>query len=316
MPVHRSLVRVVALGAAALVVLVALFLATPRDAAAPDPGRGARPDDERSGWPSRVDSDEYARGLELYRRGQRAEAYELYLRLARKNVHHPGVLGMLIANLASSSLTVARVAGLAAEADAHPGDKLAQLLAGVAAHYHAHNEGKTLEEKRQYYQIALRYLQRARPDLDFEPRLHIYLAVSDFRLGHQEDAEKHIEDAVALGGKDPDVYYCRAEIFQRKNLPRSLEDLRAYMAMIEQNVRTGAPSSPGKDARVRAMYEHLQAVSRGEASGEEIFDPIEAIDRTRQIRGLAAAGLGVVTAAALGAALYRRRRRRGGVSAP
>ena len=310
MPLRPSHVRLAALGVAALVVLIALLLVVTREASAPDAGKGTRQDDQAPGWPSRDDSDEYARGLELYRHGKRTEAYDVYLRLAHKNIHHPGVLGMLVANLASSSLNVPRVAGLEAEADAHPDDKLAQLIAGVAAHYHAHNEGKTLEEKKQYYAIALRYLARARPELDFEPRLHIYLAVSDFRLGHQDEAEKHIEEAVGLGGRDPDVYYCRAEIFQRKNLPRSLEDLRTYMAMIEENVRTGAPSSAGKDARVRAMYDHLQAVSRGEASGEEIFDPIEATDRSRQIRGLALAGLGIAGTAALGASIYLRRRQR------
>jgi hypothetical protein len=155
---------------------------------------------------------------------------------------------------------------------------------------------------------------RARPAYDFEARLFIYLAVSHFRLGHQDEAEVAIERAVELGGDDPDAFYCRAEIFQRRDVARSIADLERYLEMTRRLVAEGGVVAASKQERVRRMLEHLRAVQRGEERGDEIFDPVGegpvalrfGQDRARFALGALACGLVVLVATKIGA---RRRAR-------
>jgi len=102
--------------------------------------------------------------------------------------------------------------------------------------------------------------------------VYIYLAVSHFRLGHQAEAERYIAQAIALGRQDPDAYYCRAEIYQHKDPQSALKDLDTYVQMT-----TGPEyiTQGDKPQRVQKLKEKIQARIRGEAAGEELFDPIE-----------------------------------------
>jgi tetratricopeptide (TPR) repeat protein len=228
------------------------------------------------GSPAGRVSPEYERKYwilqELLRDQRHAEATELCIELARENDRFGGILGLLVANLAPTKPDAARVAAYGAAADAAPDDPLAQYIAGVAAHYSAHYRAQTVEEKKALYAIALRYLQRALPAYDFEPRVYIYLAVSHFRLGHQEEAERMIDRALTLDRKDPDAWYCRAEIHQHKEPAIALADLERY---IEMTSDPGSITFGDKPQRVQRMKERLQARLRGEAVDEELFDPIE-----------------------------------------
>lgn len=215
----------------------------------------------------------YQEGLRHYQQRRYPQAIELYTSLARDNTCC-GVLGMVVASYASTAPTPERAAAAAAEADAHPNDTLKQFIAGVLAHYAAHVNGRNQEEKQRLYEQALRYLERTRPTYDFEPRVFIYLAVSNFRLGRQQLAEQFIERAVQLAQHDPDAYYCRAEIFQRTNVRRSIEDINLYLRTNAINEARGAVGDPGKTARVIAMRDHLIAVSEGRANPRELFDPV------------------------------------------
>lgn len=215
----------------------------------------------------------YEQGLRHYQQRDYPQAIETYTALARENTCC-GVLGMVVASYASTAPDPARATAAAADADAHLDDTLKQFIAGVLAHYAAHVSARSREEKLPLYEQAIRYLERARPAYSFEPRVFIYLAVSHFRLGHQALAEQYIERAVQLAQDDPDAYYCRAEIFQRTNVRRSIEDINTYLRTNAENEARGAVSDPGKTARVRAMLDHLVAVSQGRADPEEIFDPV------------------------------------------
>jgi tetratricopeptide (TPR) repeat protein len=218
-------------------------------------------------------SEQFLVGVKLYREGKMREAFEQFRALAR-TVPENGVLGMVVASVASSSLDVATVDRFAAEADAHPDDTLAQFVAGVAAHYTGHRVARTRAEKAAYYERAIKYLSRTRPKFDFEPRVYVYLGVSHFRLGHQKEAEALIETAVPLAKNDPDVYYCRGEIFQRTNLPRAIGDIRTYIEMTNALQKQGVPVEQTKLSRVKEMLAHLEAVQRGEAQPEDLFDPL------------------------------------------
>ena len=162
--------------------------------------------------------------------------------------------------------------------------------------------------------MAIRYLERARPDYDFEARLFIYLAVSHFRLGEQQEAQTLIQRAVQVGPDDPDAFYCRAEIYQRVDVRAAIADLERYMSMVAALGRVGVAVSDRKTERVRRMHAHLLAITRGEASPEEIFDPVRPLDRalmSPRLFAIGATALALVFAAA-GASVWvlRRRQRR------
>lgn len=215
----------------------------------------------------------YQEGLRHYQQRRYDEAIRVYMDLAREN-NCCGVLGMVVASLASTAPTASRAAEAARDADAHPGDVLKQYVAGVLAHYAAHVNGRTTQEKATLYTQAIRYLERTLPAFEHEPRVFIYLAVSHFRLGHQDQAERFIERAVELAAHDPDAYYCRAEIFQRTNVQRSIRDIDTYLRINAQNEARGAVGDPGKTERVRMMRAHLIDVAAGRAQPRELFDPV------------------------------------------
>lgn len=263
-------------------------------------------------------SEAFVRGAKLYREGHAEEAFEAFRKLAREEPHN-GVLGMLVASLASTPLTLAEVDAYGAEADRAPSDPLAQFVAGVSAHYRGHRHGKTREEKLGLYARAIRHLERARPAFDFEPRVFVYLAVSHYRLGHQAEAEQLIEKAIPLATNDPDVYYCRGEIQSQKDVARAIADVRRYLEMTDALTRQGVVQNEAKHERVRKMLAHLEAVQAGKAKAMDLFDPLpdppheppppaHAFFRTPRTFALATLGAsGVGTLVWLG--LARRRRR-------
>lgn len=248
--------------------------------------------------------------MKLYAEEKYPAALSKYIELARSNPRY-GTLGMVVASLASTRPDAARVQALTTAADKYPDDSLAQFLAGVGAHYAAHQAAQSFEEKADLYRVALEYLDRLGDAYDFEPRVHIYRAISHFRLGNQAEAERIIEHAVELAVDDPDVYYCRAEIHQRVNVSKAIADLETYMEMSERLQQQGAIVTEKKEKQVRRMHRHLKAIAEGRADHEEIFDPIdrpeggEIPDEFAQVVVLAGA---LAFVSAIGITLLRRRR--------
>ena len=216
----------------------------------------------------------FEEGAALYGKQKHAEALAVFLKLARENDRFGGVLGMIVANLAPTKPDSAKVAEYVKRAEEAPDDLLSQYVAGVAAHYSAHYIASTIEEKRRLYETSIRFLDKTRPTFDFEPRVFIYLAVSHYRLGHQEIAEPLIEKAVEIAKYDPDAYYCRAEIFHRKDVARSLEDLETYLVMTRKFAAAGGWAADEKIQRVESMRDYLTRVQAGKAALAEIFDPL------------------------------------------
>ncbi|APR85655.1 Hypothetical protein A7982_11004 [Minicystis rosea] len=254
-------------------------------------------------------SEAFMVGVKLYREGKMQEAFEAFRALARTAPEN-GVLGMVVASLASTAPTAEVVDRYTAEADAHPDDTLAQFVAGVAAHYCGHRHGKTRAEKAAYYERTIKYLERTRPKYDFEPRVYVYLGVSHFRLGHQREAEQLIEAAIPLAQNDPDVFYCRGEIFQRTNLARSITDIRTYLDMSDALEKQGVQRNEAKHRRVKEMLAHLEAVQRGAAQPVDLFDPLPPAPASTSMppqphRAFTSPGTfgGIALAAGLGSAL-------------
>ncbi|MBI5482439.1 MAG: hypothetical protein HY906_26525 [Deltaproteobacteria bacterium] len=222
---------------------------------------------------STEEADAFLAGVRLFNARRYAEARAAFLELARKTPHN-GVLGMVVASVASGSPDGVAVGRATAAAEAAPGDTLLQFVAGVTAHYHGHQSAPTRAAKAELYRTALKYLERTRPAYDFEPRVYVYLAVSHFRLGHQAEAEKLIEQAIPLATNDPDVYYCRAEILQRVDPARAVADIETYLSMVARLHSQGVPVIESKHARVRAMLAELKAAQRGAARSLDLFDPL------------------------------------------
>ena len=222
-------------------------------------------------------SERYLQGVRLIRANRNREAFDIFYPLSREVPGH-GVLGMLVSTVATSLADRASVDRLTQVADANPADTLAQFVAGVSVHYHGHHDGRSLAEKRAAYARAITYLNRTLPTYSFEPRVFLYLAISHFRLGHQAEAQRLIEQAIPLATNDPDVFYCRGEIYQRVDVHRAIGDIQHYLEMVDQLHRQGVPINQAKHQRVQRMLASLQAVAHGTATlppDDALFDPIE-----------------------------------------
>ena len=218
-----------------------------------------------------------AQAQALYEDDRAEEALEIYLELARSPyARHANILGHVVASVASSEPGREDVDRYVADAEAHPEDALRQFLAGIAAHYSAHYKGRDRENRVWLYNRTIEYLERCEDAFPEQPRVYIYQAVSHYRLGHQDRAEALIEKAITLGEHDPDVYYCRAEIWHRKDPLKAIEDIDRYLTKTREiHEKHGDGPPEVKLQRVRKMREYLEAVSRGEAEYQEIFDPLD-----------------------------------------
>jgi|GEM_PF-1359699 len=256
---------------------------------APTVGRAGEPAVATAPAPSAqrtagTDERVYAGALELVREKRYDEALPVLVSLARAtpSTH---VLGLLVAVVASARHDPVAATRLRAEADAAPGDPLLQFMAGVATHYCGHVAARDQAEKRRYYELALPYLQRTLPAYDHVVRVWIYIAVSHYRLGHQQEAEEAIAEAAKrnAAGDEADVYYCRAEIMHRIDPAAAVADIDRYLAIMKANVAHGAFTDQGKEARLRDMRDLLRRAADGAPvpDAAELFDPVLVGDRDR-----------------------------------
>lgn len=293
--------------------LVCTLLVGPAHAAEVDAGS---PEADGAIYRGSEEGKLHERAFTLYKSGEHDEALTLYLELARLNPRFPGALASVGATLVSRDMTREQADRLAAEADAAPADPLAQYVAGIANHYYAYSGTKDLDEKREFYRRTIRLLERALPAYDFATRVYIYLAVSYFRLGDQAGAMRSIDRAIELGRvKDPDVFYCRAEILRHHDPAQAILDLRTYIDTMEAAMKRGAIVRSSKERAVRRTYEKLVAIQRGELQLARPFDPMSPWGELPTLlpwerRALGAGGgvmaIGVVAG---GLALRRRSRR-------
>jgi tetratricopeptide (TPR) repeat protein len=255
--------------------------ATPRvvpqpDQHAPPPGPGAANGDQGPPQPGLAPAHQalYDHAIDLLKERKADEAYPILHDLARREPRF-GTLSGLVPSISGMVLSWDRVRAFAARADAAPDDPLASFETGVAAHYLGHGQLLCPEDKRRAYEMSVKYLERVREAYADEPRVWIYLAVSYRRLGRQADAEAAIEKAVAMGTRDADAFYCRAEVWHRKDPARAVADIRKYLEIMEVNVRGGALHAEGKETRVQRMLDILETSQRNGTPLPEadFFDP-------------------------------------------
>lgn len=216
----------------------------------------------------------------LRRAGRAHELLPQLEALLRQETHSLLLAGMVVAAVSRVSQPdgIAWTDERMAAADRTPDDALAQFIAGVAVHYRGHGRGETVAAKRADYERALHHLERVKSVYARSPRVWIYLAVSYLRTGRQAEAEAAIARAVEFDdGGDADIFYCRAEVWHRKDPKRALADIERYQATMRRNVEGGGFSAPEKETRVEAMRLAVAAVAAGKGTyGDvDLFDPVE-----------------------------------------
>lgn len=129
----------------------------------------------------------------------------------------------------------------------HPDLPALAMLIGVEYHYLGDYEKSTA------------WLSKTGNLIDREPRIPMYLAMNQFRLRHQKEAEDLIDRAARAGRPDPDIYYCRAIIAVRKDPAASVRDLEHYMRLT-----TGrADANAGKQERVQQTLDLVRRCTEG-----------------------------------------------------
>jgi tetratricopeptide (TPR) repeat protein len=224
------------------------------------------------------DQARYDRAEDLIKEGRCPEALEILESMARERPISQ-TLGLVVVCLAADALDPERVRQEVARSEARPDDPLSAFRAGVISHYAGHRLARTREQKAAFYRDAIRFLDRALPAYDQVTRVHLYRAVSLYRLGRQAEAESAIERAVTLAERtrDADAWYCRAEIRHRKDLDGALKDIETYFEVMAPNIAAGAIHSPAKQRRVREMQARLERARAGAEPlrpDEELFDPL------------------------------------------
>ncbi len=176
------------------------------------------------------------------------EAAEILLRLAHENPTSPGRLRLLngaVMQIGSVDEAAQQrfLDRLRADLKKNPDDLVARFQLGTTLHYTNHFEESN----------AL--LAPLESKLYREHRLHIYLAMNDFNLGHRDEALARLNKAMKLPGDDPDLYYCRAELLRDTNRAQALADLKRYM----KSSLASPLSNPVKRRKVQAMIKDLEA---------------------------------------------------------
>jgi hypothetical protein len=180
-------------------------------------------------------------------RGHADEARALLEKLILAGEEDPNLLGEYLGLVSGEEKARHSLDQTLALAVAHPELHTLAMLVGVEYHYLGQYEKSTL------------WLSKTGNLIDREPRIPMYLAMNQFRLRHQKEAEDLIERAARAGRPDPDIYYCRAIIAVRKDPAAAVRDLEHYMRLT-----SGRPdANPGKQERVQQTLDLVRRCTEG-----------------------------------------------------
>jgi len=175
-------------------------------------------------------------------------------------------------------------------ADAAPDDAVSAFLAGAILHH------------RDAWQASQAYLARSARVMAREVRQHLYTGMNHLHLGQQREAEAAIAYAFSISDRDPDVYYCRAQVHIGGGRGQeAAADLQHYLAMTQGSKETYAP----KQAKVVRQIEDLQAC-RGARTLRDCLTTQASLRQAAAAAPWLAGGVALVG----GAAWWWRRRKR------
>jgi tetratricopeptide (TPR) repeat protein len=180
-------------------------------------------------------------------RGHEGEARALLEKLILAGEEDPNLLGEYLGLVSGEEKARNSLDQTLALATAHPELHTLAMLVGVEYHYLGQYEKSTI------------WLSKTGNLIDREPRIPMYLAMNQFRLRHQKEAEDLIERAARAGRPDPDIYYCRAIIAVRKDPAAAVRDLEHYMRLT-----SGRPdANAGKQQRVQQTLDLVRRCTDG-----------------------------------------------------
>ncbi len=199
-------------------------------------------------------------------RGKADEARAMLEQLILTGEEDPNLLGEYLGLVSGEARARQSLEQTLRLAEANPSLRALSMLVGVEYHYLGDYENST------------KWLSKTGELIDREPRIPMYLAMNEFRLRHQAEAEALIERAARAGRPDPDIYYCRAIISVRKDPAASVRDLEHYM-----HLTSGRPdANPGKQERVQQTLDLVRRCTEG-------TDPLGCVQRDVVDKALALA---------------------------
>jgi len=147
------------------------------------------------------------------------------------------------------------------EIDAFIAARLADNPADVIGNY---LKGVWLFYKHWDYEGCIRQLEavlKLQKLASMEPRVYAYLALSNFYLGRQKEAESLANKSIEVGqDRDGDSYYIRSIILRKDNLPQAVSDIEKYLELSK---------GPGKvklDRKQRWLKQELADLKAGKVS--------------------------------------------------
>lgn len=189
----------------------------------------------------------------LLRSGKYRQAIETLHDLSRRHPERDIVLGRIAGMVAflrgaagddkRYAADLAAIEARMAKAAGEPGDVVARFLDATRKYYSGDLKGARPE------------LEALRRTDNRDPRIPLYLAMAHFWLGHTAIAKTLIDEAVASGPSDPDVFYCRSQIVRNVDLPQAIADLERY---VEMTNRPWALNPAKKDQRVKAELDYMR----------------------------------------------------------
>jgi tetratricopeptide (TPR) repeat protein len=180
-------------------------------------------------------------------RGHEGEARAMIEKLILAGEDDPNLLGEYLGLVSGEDKARKSLDQTLKLAEEHPELPAIAMLVGVEYHY--------LGE----YDKSTTWLSKTGNLIDREPRIPMYLAMNQFRLRHQKEAEDLIDHAARAGRPDPDIYYCRAIIAVRKDPAASVRDLEHYMRLTSGR----ADANAGKQARVQQTLDLVRRCTEG-----------------------------------------------------
>lgn len=103
-----------------------------------------------------------------------------------------------------------------------------------------------------FYQDSIKYMDQMRKELPEDARTYIYGAMSRYELGDWDGAKEWLDALSKLGPADPDLYYCYAVLYHKKNPEKSLRYIDQYL-----KVPLNPDSHPPKRAKAIGYRQKL-----------------------------------------------------------
>lgn len=190
----------------------------------------------------------YFWGVHYYEKMAFLKATPIWEKLVDMDPLYPAVAGQYgTAMLASDQLKPDGIKAQLKKLETRPDDPMASFLAGMGLYYqHEYAQAKPL-------------LEVAAEAMPHESRGLLYLAMSNYFLGHIDVAKKMFEEMEPYAYHDPDVYYCRSLVYRKSDLKRAILEMEKFV-----DVFLGEGRLSFGPEKVKKALSDLERMKKGE----------------------------------------------------